>query len=157
MVLKHKMLNFREMKNFIISRESDLNDGIQHDITEIAKEAGLPFVVFTTAGVWNEWIAPDEHSIKKGETDQKRIRLILQKLIHSIRIYRRNNRSNLLSFFVDLTKSGKTQNVELLSYLGPVSLEKKTPCITLLLRDELNEEENLLNPVKDKPDADHLN
>lgn len=147
------------MKNFIISRDSDLSDGTQHDITEIAKQTGLPFTVFTTAGVWDEWIAPDKLSVKKGETEHKRTQLILQSLIHSIRVYRRNNRSNLLSFEVGLTRQGKTQNAELISYLGPVSLEEKKPCITLLLKDELDEEEEKTSaePVKSNPDKNHIN
>ena len=129
------------MKEFIKNREVDLNDGIQHDITENAKNGGLPFIVFTTAGVWNECIIPDEHAVKKGETDQQRIQLILQKLIYTIRVYRQNNKSNLLDFYVDLTRSGKTQNIEILSYLGPVSLDNNTPCITLLLRSELSNDQ----------------
>ncbi len=129
------------MQNFIINRESDLDDGIQHDVTENAKKIGLPFPVFTTSGVWNEWITPDGRSLQKGETDRNRIQLILQKLVYSIRIHRQISRSNLLIFNVDLTREGKTRNVEILSYLGAVSPIQNTPCITLLLREELVNEQ----------------
>ena len=125
------------MEELIKNREEDLNNGRQHDISESAAESGMAFTVFTSGGVWDEWISPDNEAVKKGETEKNRIHLILQKLIYEIRVYRQNGRSNIMRFDVELTKNGKSESAELISVLGPVSLENGSPCITLLLGSEL--------------------
>ncbi|MGI9554198.1 MAG: hypothetical protein ACR2NC_04665 [Thermodesulfobacteriota bacterium] len=130
------------MEELITNREDDLNNGIQHDITKIAAECGLAFTVFTSASVWDQWITPDSEAVKKGETENNRIQLILQKLIYEIRVYRQEGRSNIMKFDVDLTKEGKSVNADLVSVLGPVSMDNGSPCITLLLESELKKNED---------------
>lgn len=130
------------MEELIKNREEDLSNGTQHDISEIAKECGLPFTVFTSSDLWDQWVMPDSEAVKKGETDDKRIRLILQKLIFEIRMYRQTGRMNIMRFDVDLTKEGKTEKAEFLSFLGPVSLDNGAPCITLLMGNEINQDKN---------------
>ena len=85
---------------------------------------------------------PDSEAVKKGESDDSRIKLILQKLIFEIRMYRQTGRMNIMSFNVDLTKDGKTEKAEFISFLGPVSLDNSAPCITLLMGNEIKQDKN---------------
>ena len=128
------------MEELIRNREDDLTSGAQRDITEMARENGLPFMVFTSSALWDQWVMPDDEAVKKGETEDKRIQLILQKLIFEIRVYRQAGRMNIMRFEVDLTKDGKTEKAELISFLGPVSPDNNSPCITLVLDDEIKQE-----------------
>ena len=127
------------MEELVKNREEDLSSGMQRDISEIAKECGLPFTVFTSGALWDSWVTPDDEAVKKGETDDKRIRLILQKLVFEIRLYRQSGRLNIMRFDVDLTKEGKTEKAEFVSFLGPVSPDNGSPCITLLMDSELKQ------------------
>ena len=130
------------MEELIKNREDDINSGVQHDISEFARECGLPFTVFTSNTLWDQWVVPDNEAVKKGESDDSRIKLILQKLIFEIRMYRHTGRMNIMSFNVDLTKEGKSEKVEFISFLGPVSLDNSAPCITLLMGNEIKQDNN---------------
>ena len=126
------------MENFIKNRNSDITEGRQIDISEYALQSGMPIPLFTTSGVWESHIKPDEESLKKGETDIKRLGLVINQLIYYIRVYRQDNRSNIFGFEVDLTYKGVTESIKLISYLGPHSDIDEKPCITILLPEELD-------------------
>lgn len=126
------------LDKFAKYRELDLEEGRQFNLTEKAKKAGLPFKVFITSGIWNVWVKPDKESLKRGESEDVRLHEILHRLVYAIRTHRQGNRSNILNFKVSLTRHGKSENVELLSYLGPISFENNNPCITLMLSDEVD-------------------
>ena len=130
------------MEELIKNREDDLSNGTQHDISEIARECGLPFTVYASSTLWDHWVTPDSEAVKKGETEGNRVRMILQKLIFEIRMYRQTGRMNIMHFSVDLTREGKSEKAELISFLGPVSLDNTNPCITLLMDNEINQDKN---------------
>ena len=125
------------MENFIKNRNSDITDGRQIDISEYGQQSGMPLPLFTTSGVWESHIKPDEESVKKGETDIKRLGKIIDQLIYYIRVYRQGNRSNVFGFEVELTYNGVSESIKLISYLGHKSEEDGNPCITILLPEEL--------------------
>ena len=125
------------MENFIKNRNSDITDGRQIDISEYGQQSGIPLPLFTTSGVWESHIKPDEESVKKGETDIKRLGKIIDQLVYYIRVYRQDNRSNVFGFEVDLTYNGVSESIKLISYLGYKSEEDENPCITILLPEEL--------------------
>ncbi len=125
------------MENFIKNRNSDITDGRQIDISEYGQQSGMPLPLFTTSGVWESHIKPDEESVKKGETDIKRLGKIIDQLIYYIRVYRKDNRSNVFGFEVDLTNKGVSESINLISYLGPKNDVDENPCITILLPEEL--------------------
>lgn len=127
----------RAMENFIKNRNSDITDGRQIDISEYGQQSGIPLPLFTTSGVWESHIKPDEESVKKGETDIKRLGKIIDQLVYYIRVYRQDNRSNVFGFEVDLTYNGVSESIKLISYLGYKSEEDENPCITILLPEEL--------------------
>ncbi len=125
------------MENFIKNRNSDITDGRQIDISEYGQQSGIPLPLFTTSGVWESHIKPDEEAVKKGETEIKRLGKIINQLIYYIRVYRQDNRSNVFGFEVDLTNKGVSESINLISYLGPKNDVDENPCITILLPGEL--------------------
>lgn len=136
------MYGEKAMENFIKNRNSDLADGRQIDISEYGQQSGMPLPLYTTSGVWETHIVPDEEAVKKGETDIKRLGKIINQLIYLIRVYRQDNRSNVFGFEVDLTYKGVSQSIKLISYLGRKSDEDGNPSITILLPDELESVSN---------------
>ncbi len=125
------------MENFIKNRNSDLTDGRQIDISEYGQQSGMPLPLFTTSGVWESHIKPDEEAVKKGETEIKRLGKVINQLVYYIRVYRQDNRSNVFGFEVDLTNKGVSESINLISYLGPKNDVDENPCITILLPGEL--------------------
>ena len=130
------------MENFIKNRNSDITEGRQIDISEYAQQSGMPISLYTTSGVWESHVKPDEESIKKGETDIKRLGKIINQLIYYIRVYRQDNRANVFGFEVDLTYKGVSESIKLISHLGPKNEEDNNPCITILLPEEIESESN---------------
>ncbi len=125
------------MENFIKNRNSDLTDGRQIDISEYGQQSGMPLPLFTTSGVWESHIKPDDEAVKKGETEIKRLGKVINQLVYYIRVYRQGNRSNVFGFEVDLTNKGVSESINLISYLGPKNDVDENPCITILLPVEL--------------------
>jgi len=125
------------MENFIKNRNSDLTDGRQIDISEYGQQSGMPLPLFTTSGVWESHIKPDDEAVKKGETEIKRLGKVINQLVYYIRVYRQGNRSNVFGFEVDLTNKGVSESIKLISYLGPKNDVDENPCITILLPVEL--------------------
>lgn len=124
------------MSNPVKTRKEALDEGKLRDISDAAKEAGLLIPVYITSTVWDGWITPDDQAIKNGENEQTRLRNMMDKLLYYIRVHRQTNRSNLIYFPVPLTKEGKTENVQLLSYLGPIEKTDHRPCITIMIPEE---------------------
>ena len=118
------------------TREKEVEEGRQKDISEHAKKAGLLIPVFITSTLWDAWVTPDEKSIKDGENESSRLNNILDKLVYYMRVQRQTNRSNLIFFPVPLTKAGKSEEVQLLSHLGPLDVGVNKPCITIMTAEE---------------------
>jgi len=124
------------MKTGTPTRKQALETGKQRDVTGTAREAGLLVPVFITSTVWDSWITPDEEGLKTGEDENRRLRSVLDKLLHFIRVHRLNNKSNLIYFPVPLTRDGKEENVQLMSHLGPLEMADRRPCITIMAPEE---------------------
>ena len=123
------------------TRQQAIEEGKQKDISDVAREAGLLVPVFITTTVWDTWITPDEEGIKQGENEQTRIRNVMEKLLYYIRVHRQTNKSNLIYFPVPMSKKGKEENVQLLSYLGPIERTDNRPCITIMIPEEYETEQ----------------
>ncbi len=118
------------------TREQEVEDGKQRDISEHAKNAGLLIPMFITSTVWDAWVVPDKKSIEQGENETSRLNNILDKLVYYMRVQRQTNRSNLIFFPVPLTKDGESEDVQLLSHLGPLEVGVNKPCITIMTPEE---------------------
>jgi len=118
------------------TREQEIEVGKQRDISEQAKNVGLMIPVFITSTVWDSWVTPDQKSTEQGENESARLNNILDKLVYYMRVQRQTNRSNLIYFPVPLTKEGKSEDVQLLSHLGPLDVGINKPCITIMTPEE---------------------
>ena len=118
------------------TREQEVEVGRQRDISEHAKNAGLLIPMFITSTVWDMWVVPDESGKKEGEDVNSRLNNILDKLVYYMRLQRQTNRSNLIYFPVPLSKDGKSEEVQLLSHLGPLDVGVNKPCITIMTPEE---------------------
>ncbi len=128
------------MEKFYMEREADLELEKQFDVSEVARESGLMIRVFVTSSLKNEMMDPDSEAIARGEDETTRLKEILSPLVSSIRTTRKTKRTNLINFSASVTKDGRGQEFQVISYLGPVTKDSKEPCITLLLPDDLPEE-----------------
>ncbi len=127
------------MSNPKITRKQALDEGKLRDVSDIAKEVGLLVPIYITSAVWDSWITPDDEGMKNGENEKTRLRNMMDKLLYYIRVHRQTNRSNLVYFPVPLTKRGKTENVQLLSHLGPIEKNDNRPCITIMTPEEYDQ------------------
>ncbi len=118
------------------NRSGERGVGKQRDISDVARQAGLLIPVYVTSTVWDNWVTPDRKSIEDGENEGTRVRSVLDKLLYYIRVHRQTSRSNLIYFPVPLTKDGKSENVQLLSHLGPVDQGDDRPCITIMMPED---------------------
>ena len=128
------MKNVEDLMN---NRDADIENGDQYDLTQAASELGFPLPLYVTSAIKSNYIKPDEESRGKGEDERSRLKQILDKLIYAIRVHRQKSRSNIIKFEVNLTRDGKSERADFLSYIGQISNENKNPCITITLQEEV--------------------
>ena len=118
---------------FAYTRKQALADGIQVDVSETAREAGIKFPIFLTRTVYNAYVAvppgvtgQDEagrlwdvlwmtrYAIQQAQPDADRI---------SVKLFVRND-------------DRKPKLVKLVAVCGPLDIDAPEPAITVLLPDE---------------------
>ena len=119
-----------------MDRQRALDDGLQRDITDISKEAGLFLPVFVTNRVLVNWITNKGNDSNISEDEKRIIKVILSKLVYSLRVHRQTSKSNLIYFNTLIEKDGKNETALLLSLLGPIDSDDQRPCITIMLPEE---------------------
>ncbi len=128
------------MERFCMEREVDLELEKQFEVSEVARESGLMIRIFVTSLLKKEIMEPDSEATARGEDENTRLKEILSPLVSSIRATRKAKKTNLINFTASVTKDGKGQEFQVLSYLGPVMKDSEEPCITLLLPEDLPQE-----------------
>ncbi len=123
-----------------MEREADIELEKQFEVSEVARESGLMIRIFVTSLLKKEMMEPDSEATARGEDENTRLKEILSPLVSSIRATRKTKRTNLVNFTASVTKDGKGQEFQVLSYLGPVTKDSEEPCITLLLPEDLPQE-----------------
>ncbi len=127
------------MEKFYIEREEDLELEKQFEVSEVARESGLMIRIFVTSLLKKEMMEPDSEAATRGEDENTRLKEILSPLVSSIRSTRKTKRTNLINFTASVTKDGKGEEFQVISYLGPVTKDSEEACITLLLPEDLPE------------------
>jgi hypothetical protein len=117
-------------------RQKALDDGLQRDITDISKEAGLFLPVFITKKVLDNWMIYKGSDTSFSDVEKRLIKVILSKLVYSLRVHRQTSKSNLIYFNASIEKDGKNETASLLSLLGPIDSNDRRPCITIMLPEE---------------------
>lgn len=128
------------MERFFMEREDDLELEKQFEVSDVARESGLMIRIFVTSLLKKELMEPDSEASARGEDESTRLKEILSPLVSSIRATRKTKRTNIINFSASVTKDGKGQEFQVISYLGPVTKDSEEPCITLLLPEDLPEE-----------------
>jgi len=118
------------------SRKHAIDQGRQKDVSDVAKESGLPFTVFITGTLWDSWVIPDQQSRDSGQNEKQRLSYIISKLVYAIRVHRRTSKSDTIYFDVSFTKNGETERVLLVSKLAAIDLDDPRPCITIMMPEE---------------------
>lgn len=117
-----------------MDRQKALDEGVQRDITDISKEAGLFLPVFITNEVLDKIY--EGNATNNSEVEKGLIRVIVSKLVYSLRVHRQTSKSHLIYFNVSMEKHGKNETALLLSLLGPIDSDDPRPCITIMLPEE---------------------
>ncbi len=112
------------------------------DVTNVAREAGLLIPVYLTEEIWTNWVASDTQEQDDEEHEKKRVRTIIDRLQYFIRVHRQTSTSNLIFFPVQFAKDNKPEEVQLLSYLGPLTQDDDRPCITIMTQKEYDSTTN---------------
>ncbi len=128
------------MEKFYMEREEDIELEKQFDVSEVARESGLMIRIFVTSFLKKEMMEPDSEATARGEDENTRLKEILSPLVSSIRTTRKAKKTNLINFTASVTKGGKGQEFQVISYLGPITKDSEEPCLTLLLPEDLPEE-----------------
>ena len=123
-----------------MEREADIELEKQFEVSEVARESGLMIRIFVTSLLKKEIMEPDSEATARGEDENTRLKEILSPLVSSIRATRKTRKTNLINFTASVTKDGKGQEFQVISYLGPVTKDSEEPCITLLLPEDLPQE-----------------
>lgn len=117
-----------------MGRQKALDEGLQRDITDISKEAGLFLPVFITNKVLDKIY--EGNASNNSEVEKASIKLIVSKLVYSLRVHRQTSKSHQIYFNVSIEKHGKNETALLLSILGPIDSLDPRPCITIMLPEE---------------------
>lgn len=118
------------------NRNEVLEDGLQMDITDHVKRAGLLIPTYVTKKLWYEVIKLDTTTNDLNTEEDKRINEVITKLVYYIRTHRQSSKSNMIYFSVEFKREGEQQNYDLVSHIGVIDDENSDPCITLFMPGE---------------------
>ncbi len=117
-------------------RNEALEDGLQIDISDHIKSAGLLIPTYITKQLWYEVIKLDTTTNDLNTEEDKRLKEVVSKLIYYLRTHRQSSKSNMIYFNVEFNREGEKQNFDLVSNLGVIDDNDSNPCITLFMSGE---------------------
>jgi len=117
-------------------RNQALEDGLQIDISDHIKSAGLLIPTYVTKQLWHEVIKLDTTSNDLNTEEDKRLKEVVSKLIYYLRTHRQSSKSNMIYFNVEFNREGEKQNHDLVSHIGVIDNDNSDPCITLFMSSE---------------------
>jgi len=117
-------------------RNEALEDGLQIDISDHIKSAGLLIPTYVTKQLWHEVIKLDTTTNDLNTEEDKRLKEVVSKLIYYLRTHRQSSKSNMIYFNVEFNREGEKQNYDLVSHIGVIDNDNSDPCITLFMSSE---------------------
>ena len=117
-------------------RNQAVEDGLQIDISEYTKSAGLLIPSYVTKQLWDEVVKIDRTTNELNTEEDKRIKEVVSRLVYFIRTHRQTSKTNMVYFIVEFKREGEQQNYDLVSHIGVIDDENADPCITLFMADE---------------------
>ena len=117
-------------------RNEALEDGLQIDISDHIKRAGLLIPTYVTKQLWHKVIKLDTTTNDLNTEEDKRLKEVISKLIYYLRTHRQSSKSNMIYFNVEFNREGEKQNYDLVSHIGVIDDNDSNPCITLFMSSE---------------------
>lgn len=114
------------------TRSQAIADGVLHDVTDMAREAGFTMPVAITNGVYAECVAVPEEAT--GQDEAGRLWDVLSMLRHAIRSSRGAGSSIEFAVLVRRSDNAPARPVQLYSVCGPG--DHAEPVITIMLPGE---------------------
>jgi hypothetical protein len=115
---------------YAYTRKQALADGVQVDVTETAKEAGIRFPVFLTRSVFDAYVTVPPGV--DGQDEAGRLWDILWMLAHAIR--QAKNETEHLPFALYVRNDNRRPRlVNLIATCGPFDIDEPQPAITVMM------------------------
>jgi hypothetical protein len=118
---------------YAYTRKDALNDGVQIDVSEMAREAGLKFPVYLTRAVWENYVrVPDD---VRAQDEKGR----LWDIVWMLRCAARRTNGPQMRFQLHVRNDNRDRTpplVTLKAVCGPRDIDDPAPAITVMLRDE---------------------
>ena len=113
------------------SRAQAIEDGYLIDVSTMAQEAGIRFPVALTRAVWDEYITPDERSLKYGQSEEGR----LWDTLWMFRVAARRTQTDTLHYqLFFIMKKRQRRLITLKAVIGPG--DDAYPVITIMKPEE---------------------
>ncbi len=122
---------------YACTRKQAIDDGLQVDVSSLAKEAGFKYPVFITRTVFDNYITPDEESASYGQDETGRLWDVLTMLRCSVehKMFKGASTSQLI-FGVLFVMGRRRKKVELKATVGALDIDDPQPAITIMLPNE---------------------
>ena len=118
---------------FTYSRKMALADGVQVDVSEMAREAGFQFPIFLTEAVHSKYVQVPEGV--EGQDEEGRLWDILWMLRYEIKKAPQGVSRVIFQLYVRNT-NGKPRKEVLVAEVGALDFDDPAPCITVMLPGE---------------------
>ena len=118
---------------YAYTRKDALNDGVQIDVSEIAREAGLKFPVYLTRAVWESCVSVPDGVRCQDEKGR------LWDIVWMLRCAARRTDGPQMFFGLHVRNDNRDRTpplVTLKAVCGPLDIDDPRPAITILMPDE---------------------
>ena len=118
---------------FSYTRQKALEDGVQVDVSDLAREAGIRFPVFLTRTVFDAYVAIPPKV--EGQDEEGRLWDILWML--RVAIAKASSVGDRLSFSLYVRNDNRRPRlVQLVAVCGALDIDDSQPSITVMMPDE---------------------
>ncbi len=118
---------------YAYTRKDALNDGVQIDVSEVAREAGLKFPVYLTRAVWESYVTVPDGVRCQDEKGR------LWDIVWMLRCAARRTSGPQMLFGLHVRNDNRDRTpplVNLKAMCGPRDIDDPQPAITVMLPDE---------------------
>jgi hypothetical protein len=118
---------------YVYTRKDALNDGVQIDVSEVAREAGLKFPVYLTRAVWESYVIVPDGVRCQDEKGR------LWDIVWMLRCAARRTSGPEMTFKLHVRNDNRDRTpprVRLKAVCGPLDIDDPQPAITVMLPDE---------------------
>ena len=118
---------------YAYTRKDALNDGVQIDVSTVAREAGLKFPVYLTRAVWENYVRVPDGVCCQDEKGR------LWDIVWMLRCAARRTNGPQMRFQLHVRNDNRDRTLPLVTLkavCGPRDIDDPAPAITIMLPDE---------------------